>query len=199
MEGPPASPREEFLIAYYGILWANINRHITGTWQTVTTLGISVALLGLVGKSSISMGISVTLIVGICAWYSATVHNSALWFARNQAIATNVERLFLDAPGDLRLVQPYFASHRTGLLISHFQIPLWLSRGLAGTAALLYARSGPVADGMPDHMPYLACGLYVFVEAICFFHARRSYQALLSDAPGLTVSLDADATSVPTP
>ena len=153
-------------------------------WQTVTTLGVSVALLALVGDDLLSLAIAATLIVGVCAWYAATVSDSALWFARNQAIATNIERVFLDDPDDLRLIQPYFAEHRKGLLISHFQIPLWLCRGLAAVVVALYAEGHTRGDSLVEWFPYAAVVLYVVVELVSYATAKGSYDTLLAEAPG---------------
>lgn len=184
MAGDPSENRTEFLIAYYKVLWDNINRHIQGVWKTVATLGISVALFGLVGNGSLSLAVATTLIIGVCMWFSATVYDSALWFARNQAIATNVERLFLDDPGDRELIQPYFAKHRTGLLISHFHIPLFLSRGLVLVAIVVHYTISSVQPDPLTWLPYVATAAYVVAEIVCWCLANRSYSSLLRKAPG---------------
>ena len=188
MADAPPDRRDSFLLTYYGVLWDNINRHVSGVWQTVTTLGVSVALLGLVGNGFLSMAAAATLVIGVAAWYAATVYDSALWFARNQAIATNVERAFLDDPEDRKIIQPYYVAHRKDLLISHFQIPLWLSRGLAFVGVLLYADSADKPDGLLYWLPYAAVVTYVVVEVMSRIAAKSSYAKLLKAAPGASVA-----------
>ena len=186
-DGGPKCRRTDFLIEYYKVLWTNINRHIQGMWQTVTTLGGSVALLALTGQGIISISFSATLIVGLSTWYAATAYDSALWFSRNQVIATNIERLFLNQD-DKRQVQPYFTEHRRNPIISHFKIALWLSRGIVA-AVLLYhwievvhpylGMEAPLS--IEKVIPHIALLIYVIVEKVNHHSIKDSYEELVQE------------------
>lgn len=181
--------REDFLIEYYKVLWGNVNRHIQGVWQTVTTLGGSFALLTLVGNEVISYSWAIALIVGLCAWCTSTVYDSGLWFARNQAIAANIERLFF-LESDETKIQPYFKEHREEPLISHFEIALWLSRGLVFTLVLYHLievvyplkkidASFSCPEAIPYAAPYIAFGLYIYVERKKKRDTQDTYESLI--------------------
>jgi len=179
--------RMEFLIEYYKVLWSNINRHIQGVWQTVTVLGGSIALLTLVGNGAISLTFAVGLIVGLSAWYAATAYDSGLWWARNQVIATNIEREFLTEE-DRNRIQPYFTDHRDQPLISHFRIALWLSRGLAVTIVgyhfvevVLPSLSAGAPFDVGKTFPYFASIIYLVVEISYHRDTNHKYCSLLEN------------------
>lgn len=121
----------------YDQMWSNINRHITVVWQSVGVLIAAFAVYAAVGQGLISLDIATILLVITTTWLIANVYDASSWYNRNQAIITNIEKLFLYSE-DLRNVHPYFAKHRDpGKMLRHLRLQLYLGYGIAA-ASLLY-------------------------------------------------------------
>jgi hypothetical protein len=111
----PEKPRRDFLLAMYGQLMNDINRHIVVVWQSVGVLFGAFAVFALVEKKIVSLDIATSLILLLCAWVVAHVYDAGYWYNRNLVIIANIERQFL-RPSDLREIHYYFGRHRkTGL------------------------------------------------------------------------------------
>jgi hypothetical protein len=124
-------PRRDFLLAMYGQLMNDINRHIVVVWQSVGVLFGAFAVFALVEKRIISLDIATSLIVILCTWVIAHVYDAGYWYNRNLVIIANIERQFLK-PSDLREIHYYFGRHRkTGALITHLEIQMYLALGVA--------------------------------------------------------------------
>jgi hypothetical protein len=125
-----AQSRETFLIAMYGQMWANIDRHILVVWQAAGSLVGAAALLVGVSRELLSVSLAALLIVIGGAWLIGHVIDAHFWFARNLAIITNIERNLLTA-ADVKLVHPYFRTNREHLpLLDHLVLQAWLGGGL---------------------------------------------------------------------
>jgi hypothetical protein len=130
-EEDPEKPRRDFLLAVYGQLMNDINRHIVVVWQSVGVLFGAFAVFALVEKQIISLDIATSLIIILCAWVIAHVYDAGYWYNRNLVIIANIERQFLK-PSDLRDIHYYFGRHRkTGALITHLEIQMYLAIGVA--------------------------------------------------------------------
>jgi hypothetical protein len=127
----PEKPRRDFLLAMYGQLMNDINRHIVVVWQSVGVLFGAFAVFALVEKRIISLDIATSLVLMLCAWVIAHVYDAGYWYNRNLVIIANIERQFL-RPSDLRDIHYYFGRHRkTGALITHLEIQIFLALGVA--------------------------------------------------------------------
>src|SRR5262245_16570834 len=109
-KGDKAKRRSDFLIAMYGKLMNDINRHIVVVWQSVGVLFGAFAVFALVEKQVISLDIAASLIIFLCAWVIAHVYDAGYWYNRNLVIIANIERQFLRR-SDLRDIHYYFGKH----------------------------------------------------------------------------------------
>jgi hypothetical protein len=82
-EFDPEKARSDFLIAMYNQLMNDINRHIVVVWQSVGVLFGAFAVFALVEKQTISLDVATSLIVLLCAWVVAHVHDASYWYNRN--------------------------------------------------------------------------------------------------------------------
>jgi hypothetical protein len=103
--------RDQFLIAMYGEVWNNINRHLTVLWESVGVLAGAFAIFALVEKRVLPVDLAAALVVLIASWLVAHTYDANTWFNRNLVIVTNIERQFL-RPEDAREIHCYFAGHR---------------------------------------------------------------------------------------
>lgn len=88
----PEKPRRDFLLAMYGQLMNDINRHIVVVWQSVGVLFGAFAVFALVEKQIVSLDIATSLIVILCTWVIAHVYDAGYWYNRNLVIIANIER-----------------------------------------------------------------------------------------------------------
>ena len=63
----PEKPRRDFLLAMYGQLMNDINRHIIVVWQSVGVMFGAFAIFALVEKKVLSLEIAASLIFLLCA------------------------------------------------------------------------------------------------------------------------------------
>jgi hypothetical protein len=187
--------RDNFLLAMYNQMWGNINRHILVIWQSVGALLGAFALLALIEKNVFPVDLACSLLVVICAWVGAHVIDANYWFARNLLIITNIERQFL-SPQDLRNVHPYFQDHRKPSLLDH----LLVQGCLAATVFLLIVGWHLITRVLPGvrlpwndfqllrSLPYAVTLVSVVLLILFKTKEKRSYEALLRDAPGIAIS-----------
>ena len=186
--------RDEFLLAMYGQMWGNIDRHIVVIWQSVAALLGAFAVFALIEKNVLPIDLACSLLVIICAWVGAHVVDANYWFARNLVIITNIERQFLFAE-DRCQIHPYFAEHRRPTVLDHLAVQAWLAAGVY-LLVVGWHFCTRVVPGFrsPWHdlqfsrsLPYVVT-LVAGLLLACFIRKqRRSYQALLRDSPGITV------------
>jgi hypothetical protein len=183
--------RSTFLIAMYNQLMNDINRHIVVVWQSVGVLFAAFAGLSLVEKQIISIDVGITLIVIVCAWVIAHVYDASYWYNRNLVMIANIERQFLRT-SDLHDIHYYFGEHRrTGSMITHLSIQLWLAVGTGGLV-LLYHFFSTVLPTLswnapirwPATLPYIGAGIVAFVWARSSHRARTRYAAFVKNSPG---------------
>lgn len=184
--------RDQFLIAMYGEVWNNINRHLTVMWESVAILAGAFAIFALVEKHTLPPDLASSLVILLSAWLIGHTYDANTWFNRNLAIVTNIERQFL-RPEDSRQIHFYFTKHRDPAnMLDH----LLLQRNLGFGIALLvlgehlFTRVTPGigaswATFEPERtLPYvvaLASGLWIRK-----FRARRveRQREFLRESPG---------------
>ncbi len=183
--------REEFLIAIYGEMWENINRHILVVWQSVGVLGGAFAALIIAEQTAVSLDVSASIVVLVGCWQLAHVLDASGWFNRNQLIVTNIERQFL-LVSDVREVHCYFQAHRKPSMLEHLQIQFAFGV-LATSLVLIYHFSERVVPGLSSTLAAfdpLRALPYVVVAAcgglLCWFgrRQRKAYLKLRRRSPG---------------
>jgi hypothetical protein len=120
--GQALDKRPEFLIAMYGHLMGDINRHIVVVWQMLGALRASIAALVIAQKQELPSAYAFLLMVFVSAWVIEHLYDSNYWYNRNLVMITNIERVFL-TDDDLEFIHPYFAEHRgTNSFLAHLKI-----------------------------------------------------------------------------
>jgi len=196
--------REDFLIAMYGQMWQNINRHILVVWQSVGVLAGAFALLALAEKQIISLDWAVSFIILIVAWLVGHVLDANGWYNRNLVILSNIERQFL-SQADLQDVHYYFGKHREdSRLIEQFQLQFGFGVGIA-VLVLLYHIWTRVVPGIgspisrfdpPRAIPYAVTIIASVLLYRFWKNQGGSYDTLVQKSPGIEIGQKADS-SVP--
>jgi hypothetical protein len=187
----PEKPRRDFLLAMYGQLMNDINRHIVVVWQSVGVLFGAFAVFALVEKKIVSLDIATSLILLLCAWVVAHVYDAGYWYNRNLVIIANIERQFL-RPSDLREIHYYFGRHRkTGALITHLEIQILLALGVAllvlgmhfFTVVLPVWQKAKEGSGL-TYLPWAAALMGIAVWLWSRKKAATRYATFLKNSPG---------------
>jgi hypothetical protein len=198
--------RDNFLVEMYRQMSVHLNRHILLSWQPIGVVAGALAVFVLGDKLDSSAGarldFAITIVVLLCAWSIAHVHDANNWFKRNLHIITNIERQFL-RQSDRREIHFFFAKHRDERsskkrLVAHFRIQwamvafLWII--LIGYH--FYQRVLPDFGSTLDHfefvrsIPYLVS---VICVVCCYWFARsraEDYADLEKESPGQEVPSD---------
>ena len=130
------SARERFLLAMYGQMWANINRHILVVWQPVGVVAAAAVLFGLVEKRVISFDVATCAFLILVAWLLGHVIDASTWYDRNIKIVANIERQFLKK-ADLRNVHYFFGEEPKTNTMEHVKLQGVLGMAL-GLLVLVY-------------------------------------------------------------
>ena len=194
-QGEDSPRRDDFLLAMYGQMWGNIDRHILVIWQSVAALLGAFAVFALIEKNVLPVDLACALLVLISAWVGAHVIDANYWFARNLVIITNIERQFLSAK-DLQRIHPYFSTHRKPTMLDHLAVQAWLAVGVFALVIgwhfgtrVVPGFSSPWSNFEPVRvLPYIVTS----VAAVLLVHLRRtqkaSYTHLLKASPGIAVN-----------
>jgi hypothetical protein len=183
--------RLDFLLAMYGQLMNDINRHIVVVWQSVGVLFGAFAIFALVEKGVISLDIATSLIVFLSGWVIAHVYDASYWYNRNLVIIANIERQFL-RKSDLREIHYYFGRHRKkGAMITHLEIQMWLAAGVAVLVLVVHF----FTDVLPvwkcvktgtglTYLPWFAALVGIAGWVYSSRKASNRYETFLHNSPG---------------
>lgn len=197
--GTSYEKRPEFLIAMYNQLMSDINRHIVVVWQMAGVVAAAVAAIAISEENGFPLALAVLLFFGVCLWALDHIHDSNFWYNRNLVMITNIERVFL-TKNDLKLIHPYFASHRkSGSFLEHLSIQRNYIK-FAAILAFLYffflkiiPTLNPSAG--PDFVKVLpVIGIIIILLRDCErkrFYDKK-YQEYLDISPGLTIEHSID-------
>jgi hypothetical protein len=150
----------------------------------------------LVEKQIISLDVATSLIILLCAWVVAHVHDASYWYNRNLVIIANIERQFLRR-SDLQEIQYYFGAHRrSGAMITHLRIQLWLA---AAVFLVLLIHFVTVIIPVYQHTKE-GTGLTALPWGVALFgaitwrywydRAKSRYETFLRNSPGKPVEAD---------
>ena len=190
-----SSRRDAFLLAMYGEMWGNINRHILVIWQSVAALIGAFAVLASIEKRVLSVDLACALLVLICAWVGAHVIDANYWFARNLVIITNIERQFLSAD-DGKLIHPYFLTPREPSVLDHLAVQAWLAVGVF-VLFIGWHFCTRVAPGLcapwrnfegARSLPYIISAVAALLLVRFRKKQKTSYRKLLRESPGAPVT-----------
>ena len=186
--------RKTFLLEMYRQMFADINRHMTVVWQSVSVLIGAFALFALVEKSIVPLDVAISLIVLLCAWLIAHMLDAAYWYNRNLVIIANIERQFLQN-SDKHDIQFYFVKHRTdkNKMITHLKIQSSLGIAIAVLVVLFHFATRVwenlfITDWKFDPIktfPYVMLAISVWYCRRLQLKGRDSYQNFLLNSPGI--------------
>ena len=190
--------RKIFLLEMYRQMFADINRHMTVVWQSVSVVIGAFAIFALVEKAIIPLDIASSLIIMLCAWLYAHMLDAGYWYNRNLVIIANIERQFL-VESDLKDIQYYFGAHRSkkNKMISQLRIQAFLGVGIAALVTLshfidrvwLGFSSAMNHFELSRALPYLTL-LGSLGFCVWFWNDRRkSYVTFVTNSPGITVNV----------
>lgn len=202
LDGKPGQAldhRPDFLIAMYGQLMGDINRHIIVVWQMLGVLAASVAALVFANKEGIPTAYAVLLAIFVSAWVVEHLYDSNYWYNRNLVMITNIERVFL-TDSDLDHIHPYFAEHRSSnSFLAHLKIQRNYTVGLV-LGIMLYFTFRDVVPTIDfdrpikwlDVLPYAAT-LWLFwkIGSVSDTYAGK-YLDYLKISPGIKVDRKID-------
>lgn len=188
--------RQTFLMEMYRQMFADINRHMTVVWQSVSVLIGAFALFALVEKSVLPLDVAASLIILLCAWLTLHMLDASYWYNRNLVIIANIERQFLNN-SDKHDIQFYFVKHRSSKnkMITHLKIQSSLGIAIA-ILVLLFHFSQRVYENIslnPSNFEFSRSIPYIFFVASAIYcyrlreKGRRAYQNFLENSPGIAV------------
>ena len=190
--------RRTFLLEMYRQMFADINRHMTVVWQSVSVVIGAFAIFALVEKAIIPLDIASSLIVMLCAWLYAHMLDAGYWYNRNLAIIANIEKQFL-LESDLKDIQYYFGAHRSksNKMISQLRIQAFLGVGIAVLVILSHFidRVWPGFGSAISHFEFSRAFPYLTLFGSLGFCAwfwddrRKSYVTFVTNSPGITVNV----------
>lgn len=190
--------REELLLRMYDQMFNDINRHILVVWQSIGTLVGACAAFTLVEKQLLTLDIATCIIVLLCCWLLAHLHDAAYWYNRNLAIAANIERQFLRKE-DLREVHYYFGRHRPkNRMLTHLRIQYGFGIVLAGVVlghhgceqAVPAFVAGTEGLSLSVWCPYVLAVVCTVLLAVLKSHRNASYAEFLLNSPGRLVDTE---------
>lgn len=191
--------RPDFLIAMYGQLMGDINRHIVVVWQMVGVLGAAIAGLIIAENQGVPAAYAVILILVVIGWVVEHLHDSSFWYNRNLVMIANIERVFL-TPADVDRIHPYFAAHRQkGSFLTHLQVHRHYALAIALLVVLYFLVKSvwPTLDPEAplDFGKILALVAFAFVllrDQILWRRYDKKYAEYLAISPGITVPKTVD-------
>lgn len=192
--GTAYEKRSEFLIAMYGQLMTDINRHIVVVWQMVGVVGAAVAGLVIAEKQGVPTAYAVILMLFVISWVVEHLHDSNYWYNRNLIMITNIERVFL-TPNDVDLIHPYFAAHRKkGSFLTHLLVQRNYALAIA-VLVMLYFLAKAVFPSLRPGAPVdigklLALAAFAFVvfrDRQLVHRYDKKYEDYLAISPGIKV------------
>lgn len=102
--------RSDFLVAWYDILWRNIDRSMTGMWQVLAPITVVGTGLWAVGGEFLPLWVGGPAIVFVIMWAINLTIDLNSWHRRNLYLLATVERHFLNEEDYGRLIP---CSYRT--------------------------------------------------------------------------------------
>ncbi|QPC97766.1 hypothetical protein [Qipengyuania soli] len=198
-DGTAYEKRPEFLIAMYNQLMSDINRHIVVVWQMAGVVAAAVAAIAISEENGFPLALAILLFYGVCLWAIDHIHDSNFWYNRNLVMITNIERIFL-TKDDLKLIHPYFASHRKkGSFLEHLSIQrnyIKLSAILAffyfAFLKIIPTLSFSACLDLIKVLPVIGLAVIIWRDQERKKFYDEKYQEYLNISPGLTIDHSID-------
>lgn len=197
--GTAYEKRPDFLVAMYGQLMSDINRHIVVVWQMVSVVGAAIVGLVVAEKQGVPTAYATIVALVVIAWVLEHLHDSNYWYNRNLVMITNIERVFLKRD-DIDNIHPYFSGHRpVRSFLEHLAIQRRYALIVAGLVfAYFFARSVyPTLDSRAaiDISKVLAAGVFLAViwrDRALLGKYDGKYEQYLKISPGIPVNREVD-------
>lgn len=90
------SIKNDFLLAWYDILWRNIDRSMTGMWQVLAPITVVGTGLWALSEAYLPIWLGGSAILLVIFWALNLAIDLNSWHRRNMYLLTGVERYFLD-------------------------------------------------------------------------------------------------------
>jgi hypothetical protein len=190
--------RDRFLIEMYKECSGHLNRHILISWQSVGVLAgaLAVFVIGdkLDAKTDARIDYVIAIVVLLCGWLYAHLHDANNWFNRNMHLITNIERQFL-RPTDVSEIHFYFKFHRPPKLIMHFRIQ-WSMAVALWLLVLMHHFHQRIYPGFQlswahfewwRSIPYVMTLLCLMYCAHVARNRKLDYEELVAKSPGKAV------------
>lgn len=113
--------RHEFILRYYGMAIADLDRHLKIGWQSIAIIGAAVASLSLGEGDNLPLPVAVTIAIILCFWGMANVLDANYWAVRAIAFLANVEANYLTEE-DRSAFNPYLGKHPPVKLMDSLKI-----------------------------------------------------------------------------
>ena len=188
--------RRAFLLEMYRQMFADINRHMTVVWQSISVVVGAFAVFALVEQDILPIDMAVAIVLMLCAWLYAHMLDAAYWYNRNLAIISNIERQFL-RESDLQDIHYYFGAHRSrkNRMVTHLRIQSALGVGIALLMLLFHfaervlpGLGQPIGEFDPSRaLPYITA---LGAAGFCLWltnDRRRAYEVFLENSPGISI------------
>jgi hypothetical protein len=197
--GTAYEERPDFLIAMYGQLMSDINRHIVVVWQMVSVVGAALVGLVVAEKQGVPTAYATVVALVVIAWVLEHLHDSNYWYNRNLVMITNIERVFLTAD-DVDRIHPYFSGHRpAGSFLEHLAIQRHYALIVAGLVfAYFFARAVyPSLDtqapiSIPKWLAFAAFIAVIWRDRLLLGRYNTKYQQYLDISPGIPINRNVD-------
>ncbi len=175
--------RDEFLIQWYGILWANVTRSMEGIWKVLAPIAVVGTVMAAVQKGYLPLPLGSSLTFVILLWALNMTIDLNQWHRRNLVFLTAVEREFL-RDDDYGRVIPAKYRERGAEWIRFYMI----NAVVFGVLLVLAAGYAALADGQRAgawyHWLVLGVGLLLTAANLWDTESRaRAYARELSGRP----------------
>lgn len=130
----PKRDKSDFLIAWYDILWRNIDRSMTGMWQILAPITVVGTGLWAVSEGHLPIWLGGSGILLIIFWAINLTIDLNSWHRRNLYLLTSVERRFLDDEDYGKLIPGKYRTPKRHWLLTFY----WV-HGLTFAALLIIA------------------------------------------------------------
>lgn len=130
--------RHQFILAYYNMAVADLNRHLGIGWQTLTSVAGVFVLLSIAQEGKLPVPIGVCGAFALAFWGMLNVLDADYWATRAIAFLANVEAVYFYEQ-DRRIFNPYAGSHPQLKLLDSLKYQLYFAMIAALLSALFYA------------------------------------------------------------
>lgn len=132
-----ADHRHQFIIAYYNMAVADLNRHLGVGWQTLTSVAGAFVLLSLAHEGKLPVPVAVSGAIAVSFWGILNVLDADYWATRAIAFLSNVEAVYF-YKDDQKNFNPYAGKHPELKLLDSLKYQLYFAVFTAWISFIYY-------------------------------------------------------------